>query len=311
VWVPQSFHTIKCMHIKTLSHNPATIKDQSIHQRSTSLHMSNYPSSSTAVAVPLPPPPPPLTPPPARYLRSGSPPRWRRVASPMSNYNNAAASTTTTASVASTAAAAAHPVWRLRHHDDEATAAAAQRRGAASLRQQQHQQQQLMLERWRVKCPQCQVSQGYQPAESTTFGDVSTRYSHNARVLHQSATCPICLDIVEAPIVVLACGHTICPEHFQCLHGKVGPAAMLSFPETLHRDRQERTRERQERRAAAARTTTASAWQAEAMNRERDDADMAAALGEHGRTLQQQTTTTHLEHVRQLEALLRAHQRQI
>lgn len=254
-----------------------------IHQRNNTLRMSNSPPSPTAVPML----PPPLTPPPARYLRSGSPSRWRRVASPMSYYN------------ASTTAApppAAHPVWP--RHDD---ATAAQRRGesssSSSLRLQQ---QQLIMERWRVKCPQCQVSQEYQPAESsTTFGDVSTRYSHNARVLHQAATCPICLDVVKAPIVVLACGHTICPEHFQCIHGKVGPAAMLSFQETLNHERQERARERQERHAAR----TAS-WQAEAM-------DLAAALGEHVRTLEQQTTTHHLEHVRQVEAImLRAHQRQ-
>ena len=66
---------------------------------------------------------------------------------------------------------------------------------------------------------------------------MSMRYSHKARVLYHEATCPICLDVVEPPMVVLFCGHTVCPEHFECLHGKIGSDAMMSFHEAYHRER--------------------------------------------------------------------------
>jgi hypothetical protein len=60
------------------------------------------------------------------------------------------------------------------------------------------------------------------------------RYSHNARAVFYSGSCPICLkDPIEPPMVAFACGHLVCVNDFKKLGGRVGADAMKTAVRVL------------------------------------------------------------------------------
>jgi hypothetical protein len=102
----------------------------------------------------------------------------------------------------------------------------------------------------KVKCPNCMSEHAYCPAPPATGGSQSRlqdRYSHNARAIFCSGSCPICLeDQIEPPMVAFACGHLVCVDDFKRLGGRVGADAMKTVVEVLEEEREEARREFQE-----------------------------------------------------------------
>ena len=98
----------------------------------------------------------------------------------------------------------------------------------------------------KMKCPSCMSEQAYCPAPPGT--PVNNRYSHNARAIFCSGSCPICLeDNIEPPMVAFLCGHLVCVNDFKRLGGRVGADAMKTVVEVLEEEREEARRELQSR----------------------------------------------------------------
>lgn len=102
-----------------------------------------------------------------------------------------------------------------------------------------------------LKCPSCQFPHPYAPYN--TQGPQPPLvdehcFSHHARVVFQSGTCPICLeDCAGPPLVNLLCGHTLCLGCFQQLGGRNGAQAAKSVQQAGREEyEQYRGRMRQE-----------------------------------------------------------------
>jgi hypothetical protein len=100
----------------------------------------------------------------------------------------------------------------------------------------------------KLKCPNCMSEHAYCPAPALSTGSrmrLQDRYSHNARAVFFSGSCPICLeDPIEPPMVAFACGHLICVDDFKKLGGRVGADAMKTAVQVLKEEREETTRMR-------------------------------------------------------------------
>jgi hypothetical protein len=99
----------------------------------------------------------------------------------------------------------------------------------------------------KVKCPNCMTEHVYCPAPHPSTGVVvprmQDRYSHNARAVFYSGSCPICLeDPIEPPMVVFAWGHLVCVNDFKKLGGRVGADAMKTAAQVLDEEREQKTR---------------------------------------------------------------------
>jgi hypothetical protein len=97
----------------------------------------------------------------------------------------------------------------------------------------------------KVKCPTCNTPHAYCPAPPGT-PRMQDRYSHNARAIFCSGSCPICLeDNIDPPMVAFACGHLVCVNDFKRLGGRVGAEAMKTAVEVLEEEREEARRDLQ------------------------------------------------------------------
>jgi hypothetical protein len=99
----------------------------------------------------------------------------------------------------------------------------------------------------KLKCPTCMSEHAYCPAPPGT-PRTQDCYSHNARAIFCSGSCPICLeDNIEPPMVAFACGHLVCVNDFKRLGGRVGADAKKTAAVVLEEEREANRRELEER----------------------------------------------------------------
>jgi hypothetical protein len=72
----------------------------------------------------------------------------------------------------------------------------------------------------KVKFPSCMSEHAYCPAPPPPWTGsrmrLQDRYSHNARAVFYSGSCPICLeDPIRPPVIAFACGHFGLRNRFQ------------------------------------------------------------------------------------------------